>query len=167
MARPPIRLSTYFGRMPSGMIIPDGIRPKYVDNLIGGLAMNLSGPYLLKLGFHIFVVIVGGLILSGAVNTSIIGANGILNRVAEDRVLVPWFREPHKRYGTTFRMINTITMLQIATIIYSRGDMTILAEAYPFGLVWSFFMKALGVTFFCFHRDDPDYTFPLTLRLQR
>ena len=40
--------------------------------------MNLSGPYLLRLGFHIFVVIVGGLILSGAVNTSIIGANGVL-----------------------------------------------------------------------------------------
>ncbi len=149
----------------AGMIIPDSIRPKYVDNLIGGLAMNLSGPYLLKLGFHIFVVIVGGLILSGAVNTSIIGANGILNRVAEDRVLVPWFREPHKRYGTTFRMINTITMLQIATIIYSRGDMTILAEAYAFGVVWSFFMKALGVTALRFQRHDQEYKFPLNVRI--
>ncbi len=81
----------------AGMIIPDDERPKYFDNLIGGLAMNLSGPYLLRLGFHIFVVIVGGLILAGAVNTSIIGANGVLNRVAEDGVLVPWFRKPHKR----------------------------------------------------------------------
>ena len=77
------------------MIIPDADRPKYFDNLIGGLAMSLSGPYLLRLGFHIFVVIVGGLILSGAVNTSIIGANGVLNRVAEDGVLLPWFRKPH------------------------------------------------------------------------
>ena len=63
--------------------------------------MNLSGPYLLRLGFHIFVVIVGGLILSGAVNTSIIGANGVLNRVAEDGVLLPWFRKPHRKFGTT------------------------------------------------------------------
>ena len=43
---------------------------------------------MLRLGFHIFVVIVGVLILSGAVNTSLIGANGVLNRVAEDGVLL-------------------------------------------------------------------------------
>ena len=40
----------------AGMIIPEADRPKYFDNLIGGLAMSLSGPYLLRLGFHIFVV---------------------------------------------------------------------------------------------------------------
>ena len=34
-----------------------------------------------------FVVLVGVLILSGAVNTSILGANGVMNRVAEDGVL--------------------------------------------------------------------------------
>src|ERR1700675_2912470 len=147
------------------MIIPDNVRPMYINNLIGGLAMNLSGAYLLRLGFHIFVVIVGGLILSGAVNTSIIGANGVLNRVAEDHVLVPWFREPHKRYGTTFRMINMITLLQLATIVYSRGDMTILAEAYAFGVVWSFFMKALGVTVLRFQRTDQEYKFPLNFRI--
>src|SRR6476660_1929146 len=147
------------------MIIPDNVRPMYINNLIGGLAMSLSGPYLLKLGFHIFVVIVGGLILSGAVNTSIIGANGVLNRVAEDHVLVPWFREPHKRYGTTFRMINMITLLQLATIVYSRGDMTILAEAYAFGVVWSFFMKALGVTVLRFQRTDQEYKVPLNFRI--
>ena len=147
------------------MIIPDNVRPTYINNLIGGLAMNLSGPYLLRLSFHIFVVIVGGLILSGAVNTSIIGANGVLNRVAEDHVLVPWFREPHKRFGTTFRMINLITLMQLATILYSRGDMTILAEAYAFGVVWSFFMKALGVTVLRFQRTDQEYKVPGNFRI--
>src|SRR5260221_750801 len=147
------------------MIMPDNVRPMYINNLIGGLAMSLSGPYLLRLGFHIFVVIVGGLILSGAVNTSIIGANGVLNRVAEDHVLVPWFREPHKRFGTTFRMINMITLMQLATIVYSRGDMTILAEAYAFGVVWSFFMKALGVTVLRFQRTDQEYKVPLNFRI--
>ncbi len=118
---------------------------KYFDNLIGGLAMNLAGPYLLRLGFHIFVVIVGVLILSGAVNTSIIGANGVLNRVAEDGVLLDWFRKPHRKFGTTYRIINLIALLQIATIIVSRGDVYLLGEAYAFGVVWSFFLKSLGV----------------------
>src|SRR6185436_17928803 len=72
----------------AGMIIPDAIRPEYVDNLLGGLAMHLAGPQLLRLAFHIFVVVVGVLILSGAVNTSIIGANGVLNRLGADGVLV-------------------------------------------------------------------------------
>ena len=65
---------------------------------------------------------VGFLILSGAVNTSMIGANGVMNRVAEDGVLLDWFRKPHKRFGTTYRIINLITLLQIATILASRGD---------------------------------------------
>jgi len=149
----------------AGMIIPDQERSRYFANLIGGLAMNLSGPYLLRLGFHIFVVIVGGLILSGAVNTSIIGANGVLNRVAEDGVLLPWFRKPQRKYGTTYRIINMIAILQIATIIGSRGDMTILAEAYAFGVVWSFFMKALGVMVLRFQRSDQEYKVPLNFHI--
>jgi amino acid transporter len=150
----------------AGMIIPDADRPKYFDNLIGGLAMSLSGPYLLRLGFHIFVVAVGGLILAGAVNTSIIGANGVLNRVAEDGVLLPWFRKPHKKFGTTSRIINMIAIMQIATIIGSRGDMTVLAEAYAFGVVWSFFMKSLGVLVLRFHRSDQEYKFPFNLHFR-
>jgi len=127
--------------------------------------MNLSGPYLLRLVFHVFVVFVGGLILSGAVNTSIIGANGVLNRVAEDGVLVPWFRTPQKRFGTTHHIINLIVILQLATILFSRGDMRILAEAYAFGVVLSFFFKAVGVTALRFQRHDQEYKTPGNLRI--
>src|SRR5262249_61125126 len=97
--------------------------------------MHLAGPTALKLTFHVFVVIVGVLILSGAVNTSMIGANGVMNRLAEDRVLLDWFRRPHKRFGTTSRIINLITLLQLATIAMSGSDVTLLGEAYAFGLV--------------------------------
>src|SRR3954451_2174043 len=90
----------------AGMIIPDAKRAEYVDNLLGGLAMHLAGPELLRVAFHVFVVIVGTLILSGAVNTSMIGANGVMNRIAEDGVLLDWFRRPQKRFGTTYRIIN-------------------------------------------------------------
>jgi amino acid transporter len=141
------------------------IRDKYVDNLLGGLAMQLAGPELLKLVFHIFVVIVGTLILAGAVNTSIIGANGVLNRVAEDGVLLDWFRKPHRRFGTTFRIINLISLLQIATIILSRGDVYLLGEAYAFGVVWSFFLKSLGVLVLRYQRHDQEYKFPFNIRL--
>ena len=153
-------LSTGLVSILAVMIIPDAIRPKYYDNLIGGLAMSLAGPELLKLGFHIFVVIVGVLILSGAVNTSLIGANGILNRVAEDGVLLTYFRKPHERFGTSYRIVNMITILQIMTILGSQGDVLLLGEAYAFGVVWSFLMKGFGVFCLRFQRHDQEYKFP-------
>ncbi len=147
------------------MIIPVEMHQRYYDNLIGGLAMSLAGPYLLKLGFHVFVVMVGALILSGAVNTSIIGANGVLNRVAEDGVLLDWFRKPHRRFGTTSRIIGMITILQLATIVASRGDVYLLGEAYAFGVVWSFALKGLGVLALRYQRHDQEYKTPLNVRI--
>jgi amino acid transporter len=97
-------------------IIPDSVRPHFYDNLISGLAMNLVGPESLRLLFQAFVVVVGFLILAGAANTAIVGSNGVLNRVSEDGVLTDWFRKPHQRFGTTYRLINLIVILQIVTI---------------------------------------------------
>src|SRR5207248_62448 len=82
----------------------------------------LAGPEVLKLGFQAFIVVVGFLMLAGAVNTAIVGSNGVLNRVSEDGVLSDWFRAPHRRYGTTYRLITLIVTLQFLTIIGSRGD---------------------------------------------
>src|SRR4051794_702905 len=76
-------------------IIPDGVRAQYSDNLISGISIYLVGPTPLKLVFQGFIVIVGFLMLAGAVNTAIIGSNGVLNRVSEDGVLTDWFRMPH------------------------------------------------------------------------
>src|SRR5262245_25820531 len=144
----------------ASMIIPDDVRKNYVENLLGGLSMHLVGPELLRLAFHIFVVIVGVLILSGAVNTSIIGANGVMNRVAEDGVLDPWFQKPHRRFGTTYRIINLIAILQIVTVVLSRGQTYLLGEAYAFGIVWSFFLKALSVLVLRYQRHDQEYKTP-------
>jgi hypothetical protein len=127
------------------MIIPDNVRPDYFANLIGGIAIYLAGPTTLKLLFHGFVVLVGVLILAGAQNTSIVGANGVLNRVAEDGVLTDWFQKPHTRFGTSFRIINLIVGMQLLTIVLSGGDVYKLAGLYAFGVIWSFSMKSLAV----------------------
>ncbi|RPI18545.1 MAG: APC family permease [Ignavibacteriae bacterium] len=149
------------------MLIPDEIRLAiYKDNLIGGIAMFVMGPEWLKLMFQAFVVLVGVLILSGAVNTSIIGANGVLNRVAEDRVLTDWFRKPSRKYGTTFRILNLIAVLQIITIILSRGDIIVLGEAYAFGVIWSFTFNAFSMLVLRFKDKRPrEWRVPLNLRI--
>jgi hypothetical protein len=127
------------------MIIPDKTRPQFFENLIGGLAMSLTGPFVARLVFHIFVVVVGTLILSGAVNTAIIGSNGVLNRVSEDGVLSDWFRQPHPKFGTSHRIINMVVAMQIVMILLSRGDVTFLANLYAFGVIWSFVLNGTAV----------------------
>src|SRR5205085_11068272 len=87
------------------------------------------------------------------------------NRMAEDRVLDPWFQKPHRRFGTTFRIINLVTILQILTVIASRGDTYTLGEAYAFGIVWSFFLKALSVLVLRYQRHDQEYKMPLNFRI--
>jgi len=148
------------------MLIPDSDRGHFLDNLIGGLAMHLAGPLAVRLLFHGFVVVVGTIMLAGAVNTAIVGSNGVLNRVAEDGVLPDWFRHPHRRFGTTNRFINLIVGLQILTIVLSRGDVQMLGEAYAFGVVWSFAMKALSVLVLRYKMPEArEWKVPLNFRL--
>ncbi len=139
------------------MLIPDGVRmlPENKDNLLGTLTMYLAGPDILKLFFRAFVVIVGFLMLSGAINTSIVGSNGVLNRVSEDGVLTDWFRRPHKKYGTTYRILNLVVGLQLFTIIVSRGDVYVLGEAYAFGVIWSFTFKSVSMFVLRFKYKGP------------
>src|SRR5579863_5643673 len=148
------------------MIIPDNVRGKYLENLIGGLSMSLAGPFPLRLAFHVFVVAVGTLILAGAVNTAIVGSNGVLNRVSEDGVLADWFRQPHRKYGTSNRIINIVVIFQIITIIASRGDVTFLANLYAFGVIWSFTMQGIAVLVIRYtHPGDREYRVPLNFHL--
>ncbi len=149
------------------LLIPDNLRMgEYYENWMGGLAMQLMGPVSIRLLLNAFVVVVGFLILAGAVNTSIIGSNGVLSRVAEDGVLPDWFLKPHGRYGTTSRILWLITGLQLFTIIVSRGDMILLGEAYAFGVVWSFVFKTLSMVVLRFKDRSPrEFKVPFNVRM--
>ncbi len=148
------------------MIIPDAARKDFFDNPIGGLAMYLVGPLSLRLAFRAFIVVVGTLMLAGAVNTAIVGANGVLNRVSEDGILPDWFRHPHRRFGTSHRILNLVAGLQLLTIILSRGNIFVLGEAYAFGVMWSFAMKALAVIVLRYKQPGArEFRVPLNLKL--
>jgi len=130
----------------ASMLIPNYERTHiYPDNLIAGLAMFMAGPLVWRILFRVFVVLVGFLILSGAINTSMIGSTGVLMRVAEDGVLTDWFRKPHRRFGTSYRIVNLVFVLQMFTILVSRGNVIMLGEAYAFGVIWSFTFNSLSM----------------------
>ena len=82
----------------------------------------------------------------GAVNTAIVGSNGVLNRVSEDTLLAAWFQSSppslwhilsHHRYGGW------------PPDSYDSpeppGNVYLLGKAYACGLIWSFVMKGLAV----------------------
>ncbi len=147
------------------MIIPDSVRKNFFDNPIGGLAMYVVGPLSLRLAFRAFVVVVGVLMLAGAVNTAIVGSNGVLNRVSEDGILPHWFRHPHRRFGTSHRLLNLVVGLQLLTIFLSRGNIFVLGEAYAFGVMWSFAMKGLAVLVLRYKEPgEREFRVPLNLK---
>ena len=72
--------------------------------------------------------------------------------VSEDGVLPDWFLKPHPRFGTSSRMINLVVVLQVITIVCSRGDVLALGEAYAFGVIWSFVFMSLSILILRFKR---------------
>ena len=149
------------------MIIPDAVRSslfRQPDRRTG----DEPGGAVLTCGliFHVFVVVVGVLMLAGAVNTAIVGSNGVLNRVSEDGILPDWFRHPHRRFGTSYRILNLVVGLQMLTIVLSRGDIFVLGEAYAFGVMWSFAMKGLAVLVLRYKQPgDREFRVPLNFKI--
>ena len=127
------------------MIIPDSVRQELPGKSYRWPGDEpCTGPLIARLIFHAFVVVVGTLILAGAVNTAIVGSNGVLNRVSEDGVLpVPGSVSLIRDLAPGYRIINIVVGLQILTIFISRGDVTFLANLYAFGVIWSFTMNGL------------------------
>src|SRR5947209_12069499 len=104
--------------------------------------------------------------LAGAVNTSIVGSNGVLNRVSEDGILPPWFRHPHRRFGTSHHILNLVVGLQLFTILLSGGNIFVLGEAYAFGVMWSFAMKGIAVLVLRYKQPgEREFRVPLNLKL--
>ncbi|HEY6375122.1 MAG TPA: APC family permease [Edaphobacter sp.] len=149
------------------MIIPDAVRVHvYRDNLIAGMAMNMVGPEILRIVFRGFVVVVGFLILGGAVNTAIVGSTGVLMRIAEDGVLTDWFRKPQKKYGTSYRIVNLVASMQLLVIVLTHGNVVVIGEAYAFGVIWSFTFNALAMLVLRWKfRGERGSKVPLNLRI--
>src|SRR5207244_4321661 len=92
--------------------------------------------------------------------------NGVLNRVSEDGILPHWFRQPHRRFGTSYRILNLVVGLQLVTILLSRGDIFVLGEAYAFGVMWSFAMKGLAVLVLRYKQPGKrEFRVPINLKI--
>ncbi|WP_428898090.1 Amino acid transporter [Parelusimicrobium proximum] len=151
----------------SSFVIPKDSLMQYNENLLSGLAMELNLPWIIRLIMQGAIVGVGVLMLAGAVNTSLIGSNSLVSRIAEDGIITDWFRKIHRKYGTTHRVIHIIAILQLIIILLSRGQVYVLGEAYAFGVLWSFVLQTLSLLVMRFtHPDEPrEFRVPFNIRI--
>ena len=151
------------------MIIPDDVRmSQYSGNLIGGLAMHVVGPQWARLCLNVLVVLVGSLILSGAVNTAIVGSNGVLNRVSEDGVLARLVSQAAPQVRHDLRLINLVVDSSDRHDRAQPGNVLTLGEAYAFGVVWSFVFMSMSMLVLRFKRPGHrDYEVPLNFKVGR
>lgn len=154
----------------AAVIIPfDKIIDLYSENLLSGLAMELALPFSFKLLLKFMVVLSAFFMLVGAVNTAMVGANGIINRVAEDGILPPSVKKLHPKYGTTHRIITVVAFIQMVIVVLSAGDVFLLGEAYAFGVLWSltFDIAALIILRFKRYDQEREWLYPLNLSWRR
>src|SRR6185312_3369119 len=83
-----------------------------------------------------------------------------------DGVLTDWFRRPHKKFGTSYRILNLVVGLQILTILASRGNVYVLGEAYAFGVMWSFTFNSLAMLLLRFkYKGERGWRVPPNIRI--
>jgi hypothetical protein len=81
-------------------------------------------------------------------------------------VLTDWFRKPHGRFGTSYRIVNLVTALQLFTIIVSRGNVITLGEAYAFGVIWSFTFNSLAMLVLRWkYKGERGWKVPINIRI--
>lgn len=87
-------------------------------------------------------------------------------RVSREVCAVVRSRNPHKIFGTSANIITMIVILQIITIILTRGNIQLLGDAYAFGIVWSFAMQGLSVLVLRYRQpEEPEWKVPLNFRI--
>ncbi|MGD9311201.1 MAG: APC family permease [Desulfosarcina sp.] len=97
---------------------------KHQEALLAYMGNLSGGPWLSNL-----ISVDAALVLSGAVLTSFIGVNGLVNRMALDRCLPQFFLKTNRR-GTTHRILIAFFGLSVSVLIITEGDLKALAGVY-------------------------------------
>jgi len=87
------------------------------------------GQYVGGEGVAYLIAIDAFLVLSGAVLTSFIGVTGLLERMALDRIIPPFFLKKNKK-GSSYRIIIMFLLLSISVLLITNGKVKLLAGVY-------------------------------------
>lgn len=120
------------------MLVPLTAVNQHEDALLAHMGRISGGEWL-----HLLVSADAALVLSGAVLTSFVGVNGLVQRMALDRCL-PQFLLHRNRRGTTHRIIIGFFLLTVSILFITRGELRALAGVYTLSFLSVMVLFGLG-----------------------
>lgn len=96
----------------------------YQNTLLIAMGEHVGGAWLAYL-----IAIDAFLVLSGAVLTSFVGVTGLLERMALDRIMPPFFLKKNKK-GSSYRIIILFFLLSVSVLLITNGNVKLLAGVY-------------------------------------
>lgn len=97
---------------------------EYQNTLLIAMGEHVGGEWLAYL-----ISIDAFLVLSGAVLTSFVGVTGLLERMALDRIMPPFFLKKNKK-GSSYRIIILFFLLSVSVLLITNGNVKLLAGVY-------------------------------------
>ncbi len=97
---------------------------EYQNTLLIEMGKHVGGDWLAYL-----IAIDAFLVLSGAVLTSFVGVTGLLERMALDRIMPPFFLKKNKK-GSSYRIIILFFLLSVSVLLITDGNVKLLAGVY-------------------------------------
>lgn len=110
------------------------------ERLISQLAFTQGGSLL-----GLAVVVTASSLLLFAANTAIIGAYHVFVALSERRYFPNRMRRRHERFNTPYLAIRLATVVPIAIIWATGGELGLLGDMYAFGLLGAFIIESGGL----------------------
>jgi amino acid transporter/nucleotide-binding universal stress UspA family protein len=121
-------------------ILPEAIKVTGGERMISELADVYGG-----LPMKAAVVVTASVLLLFAANTAIIGGYHVFLALSKQGFLPGVLTRRNKLFKTPHVAIMLATIVPVAVLIFTRGNITLLGEMYAFGLLGAFTLSSLGL----------------------
>ena len=121
-------------------IVPEALKATRAEQFISELADVYGG-----LPMKAAVVITASVLLLFAANTAIIGGYHVFLALSKQGFLPQVLTRRNLRFKTPHMAILLATVVPVAVLIFTKGNITLLGEMYAFGLLGAFTLSSLGL----------------------
>lgn len=121
-------------------LLPGGVKAEHSERFISELAQIAGGGML-----EVAVVLTAASLLLFAANTAIIGCYHVFIALAERKYFPRRFLVRNRQFGTPHNAILFATVVPLAVIMATQGEMGVLGDMYAFGLLGAFVLESGGL----------------------
>lgn len=114
--------------------LPELHAPEFQNTLLVEMGNKVGGGWIKSL-----IAIDAFLVLSGAVLTSFVGVNGLLERMTLDRIMPQFFLRKNKN-GSSYRITIIFFLLCVSVLLFTEGNVHLLAGVYTIS-----FLSVMGL----------------------